>query len=175
VREQGIHTVVDVGCGDWSFSRLIDWGDATYIGVDVVPELIASLQARYGNERRSFLAGDARLVPLPAGELLVMKDVLQHWPNQAIADFLPRLAGFRWAILTNDRDRYYRRGWRHLWRPDRPDVPNTDIPFGGYRPVRLREAPFHLDARELTRFRVRIGAEIRDQKEVLLWRNPAIE
>jgi hypothetical protein len=28
-----------VGCGDWSFSRSIDWGMATYVGIDVVPDV----------------------------------------------------------------------------------------------------------------------------------------
>src|SRR6478735_6812488 len=36
LRANQIQTVVDLGCGDWQFSRRIDWGGARYLGLDVV-------------------------------------------------------------------------------------------------------------------------------------------
>src|SRR5258708_3166902 len=35
LRENNIRSVVDLGCGDWQFSRLIDWSGIDYLGVDV--------------------------------------------------------------------------------------------------------------------------------------------
>ena len=37
-----INSVVDMGCGDWQFSRLINWGDAMYQGYDIVQSVIES-------------------------------------------------------------------------------------------------------------------------------------
>ena len=30
IRDKQIHSVVDLGCGDWQFSRNIDWGAVHY-------------------------------------------------------------------------------------------------------------------------------------------------
>jgi hypothetical protein len=32
-----VGSVTDLGCGDWQFSRYIDWSRASYTGLDVVP------------------------------------------------------------------------------------------------------------------------------------------
>ena len=51
-----IRSVVDLGCGDWQFSRGIDWGSTRYLGLDVVPHVLAtestSLRAPRGAVRR---------------------------------------------------------------------------------------------------------------------------
>jgi SAM-dependent methyltransferase len=35
-----VRSVVDLGCGDWQFSRFIDWSGVDYTGVDVVAPVI---------------------------------------------------------------------------------------------------------------------------------------
>ena len=47
-------------------------------------------------------------------------------------------------------------------------IPNSDISVGGYRPVRLREAPFNLNAKELRRIEM-WHTNAMHLKEVLLW------
>jgi hypothetical protein len=163
-----------VGCGDWSFSRSIEWGMATYVGIDVVPNVVARLNRDHATDRVLFIHGDATRMTVPAADLLVVKDVLQHWPNQKILDFLGGLRRFRYVLLTNDRPRLYRRtGWRVFSRWAEIDTANADVPVGGYRPVRLREEPFRLDATCLLEFGVLLGKTIRHTKEVLLWSNRA--
>src|SRR5215831_10339636 len=44
LREHEIRRVLDLGCGDWSFSRLIDWDGISYVGVDVVASVINNNQ-----------------------------------------------------------------------------------------------------------------------------------
>ena len=170
LREENVRSVVDVGCGDWAFSRLVSWQAVRYLGVDVVPDLIAHLERTHASDGVHFACIDASREELPAADLVIAKDILQHWPSAAIERFLRALPRFRLALLTNDRDRVYRTGWRQLWRPRRIDVVNADVAFGGYRPVRLCEPPVSLNARELARFTVNLGSAIRDTKEVLLWR-----
>jgi hypothetical protein len=48
--ERGVHSVVDFGCGDWQFSRLIDWTGITYTGYDVAKSVIAADTLAYSKE-----------------------------------------------------------------------------------------------------------------------------
>src|SRR4051794_16897821 len=41
-------SVVDIGCGDWTSTRLVHWHGADYLGLDVVPELVDANNARFG-------------------------------------------------------------------------------------------------------------------------------
>src|SRR5262245_8013461 len=49
-----ISSVVDIGCGDWQFSQHIDWGERSYLGIDVVPSVISANQRRFGRPSRTF-------------------------------------------------------------------------------------------------------------------------
>jgi SAM-dependent methyltransferase len=138
LRTHEIKRVVDIGCGDWQFSRLIDWGKTEYIGIDTVPAVIEANRQRFGS-RYQFECLDVSCDTLPPGDLVLMKDVLQHWPNDIILSFLPRLEQYRFAILTNCGN-------------SSPDL-NTDIAMTGYRPLDLRQAPFNYASEELLRYR----------------------
>ena len=37
---RGHSPVLDIGCGDWQFSKLMDWSEYYYTGIDCVPSLI---------------------------------------------------------------------------------------------------------------------------------------
>lgn len=87
-------TVVDIGCGDWELSKDIDWEEMGihYIGIEVVPELVEHLQEQYGSEYVSFKHMDARCVKdLPKADAYIIKDVLQHWPNEDVMKFIEEL------------------------------------------------------------------------------------
>jgi SAM-dependent methyltransferase len=171
IRERGIRAAVDVGCGDWSFSRLIDWSGVNYIGVDIVPEVVETLRARYARPSVCFELGDFVTCDLPPADLIIAKDALQHLPTELVKKFLTRLPRFNYAILTNDRRRLEPRAWRNLWLPVESEVVNSDIRPGGYRPLRLREPPFNLKAVELMQLRMHHTNGLHT-KEVLLWENP---
>jgi hypothetical protein len=49
-----IRTVVDFGCGDWQFSRYIDWETVTYTGFDVVRAVIERNQSLFARDNISF-------------------------------------------------------------------------------------------------------------------------
>jgi SAM-dependent methyltransferase len=137
LREHHIRSVVDIGCGDWAFAHLTDWGSVDYLGLDTVPSVIAANARRYGPRFR-FGALDVSRESLPSADLVIIKDVFQHWPNDEIRRFIPRLSIYRFALITNDAF------------PGR-DL-NTDIAMTGYRPIDLRMSPFHLGAKELLRY-----------------------
>ncbi len=167
----GACTVVDLGCGDWSFSRYVDWGTARYVGLDVVPSLIEKLNATYGSDSIRFELVDEELSTVEEADLLIAKDVLQHWSNEAVHRFLRRLHRFRHALLVNDVA-YERRRWSAFLRYRPAAVPNSDTVTGGYRPLDLTKPPFGLEAERLLRFQVHDGFD-RFTKDALLWTNPS--
>jgi SAM-dependent methyltransferase len=142
--DRGVRSVVDFGCGDWQFSRHIRWGEAHYRGYDLVESLIATNRERFASERISFhaYAGDPH--ELPPADLLLVKDVLQHWPDRAIVDFLPILPRFRWALITNCVNH-------------RGATVNTDTDVGGFRFLDLRLPPFKLAATEVLAYSHDLG------------------
>ena len=127
----GITRVVDVGCGDWQFSRFIDWSGVDYTGVDVVAPVIEANRARFGNEHVRFELTDGRFEKLPDADLLIAKDVLQHLDTRRIQWFLAAAERYPLVLVTNTAEPIGRT--------------NAVIKNGEFRPVDLRAKPFHLD------------------------------
>ena len=78
IRDNEIKHVVDYGCGDWQFSRLIDWGSATYTGLDIVPSVVDENNKKHATETITFKSIQPGDTKLPKGDLIIVKDVLQH-------------------------------------------------------------------------------------------------
>ena len=74
--------------------------------------------------------------PIPGADLLIVKDVLQHWPLAEIQRFIDtHFDRFSYVLVTNDV--------AHDLRP----VPvNSDIAVGDWRPTDLTAPPFGLTA-----------------------------
>jgi SAM-dependent methyltransferase len=131
MREHGVKSVLDIGSGDWQSSRLIDWTGITYHGFDV-SETAVALARQHATADIKFTVGNAVCDVLPSADLLIAKDVLQHWSNHDIAAFVAKLSSYRLALFTNGH-------------PPRHDhKTNVDIRPGKGRPIDLAAAPFHL-------------------------------
>jgi SAM-dependent methyltransferase len=175
LRRSAITSIVDVGCGDWAASRLIDWGTHTYTGIDVVPELVDDLNRRFGHDRITFVCRNFMTDGLPQADLCIIKDVLQHLSNAAVHRFLETMkTQFRFALITNDLSHEARVGWR--WWKAHALPCNEDIANGGYRPLRLTTPPFTLQARQLDVIKFEFARElsgkpgtITEVKEILWW------
>ena len=129
IKKHDIKSVVDAGCGDWGFSRAMDWGDASYLGVDIASDVIDTVRKTHEKGKIRFQVGDIT-EDLPAADLLISKDVLQHLSNELVHKFIAnnlRKGKYKWVILTNDRT-----GPRQ----------NLDIQPGGHRPIDLAAPPF---------------------------------
>jgi SAM-dependent methyltransferase len=53
VVEHQVRSVLDVGCGMTSYAHAVDWKGARYLGVDVVPAVVAASRARRELRRRT--------------------------------------------------------------------------------------------------------------------------
>jgi SAM-dependent methyltransferase len=173
LRQRDVRSVVDLGCGDWTSTRLIDWSGIDYLGLDVVPEVVQANRQRHARPGIRFDVADlASDDPLPPADLAICKDVLQHLPIADVRRFLAKLGAYKTALLVNDRRGRYACTWRNIWLGRPFTGINEDAAPGDYRPLRLLEAPFHLRAEIVLRYRCGFG-EDRWTKEVLLWTNPA--
>ena len=127
-----IRSVVDFGCGDWMFSRHINWRDIRYYGYDIVRELIASNTLQFGSPSVSFHQTPEDLDELPDADLYVIKDVLIHLSNEKVRYLLDVIRSkYRFALITNDVNLA---------------AVNKDIITGNHRPIDIRNAPFHAQA-----------------------------
>jgi SAM-dependent methyltransferase len=132
-----VETIVDAGCGDWQFSRLIDWSGKPYLGVDIVPAVVESNRRAFGHENVEFVAADIRTDELRTADLLICKDVLQHWDVGSIVAFLARnLPRYRYALITNDIASV------HIGA----EMLNSEIAIGHWRPLDLERRPFGANA-----------------------------
>lgn len=102
IKKNKIKTILDVGCGDWTFSQHMDWNGAKYTGIDIVRSVIEKNKAKFSSSKVKFLHSDGMEIDLPKADLLICKDVLQHLPNHEIFKFLKQIGKFKHCLITND-------------------------------------------------------------------------
>lgn len=139
IRDQGIESVVDLGCGDFRIGRAISRGALQYIGVDVVPELIAHHVANYSTDTVAFQCLDITEDDLPAGDLCLVRQVLQHLSNAEIAMVLRKLESYRFVLIT---EHFPRMSVAFSANKDKPHGPDTRLV--DHSAVVLTAPPFSL-------------------------------
>jgi hypothetical protein len=124
-----VHSILDAPCGDYNWFRYVNRKpDVTYVGGDVVPELIQRNQDLYGDHRTSFIQIDITRDPLPVTDIWLCRDVLFHFSNE---DVFLTLKNF-----INSRV-------EHLFTSSHTECQeNTDITTGRFRLLNLELPPF---------------------------------
>lgn len=103
ITEHNINTIVDLGCGDFRIGQRICSAVSTnYVGVDIVPELIAHNQSQFGSPRVCFRCADIIEDALPDGEICLIRQVLQHLSNNQICSVLDNCMKFPYLLVTED-------------------------------------------------------------------------
>jgi hypothetical protein len=129
MRRCNIRSVVEVGCGFWSYAKLVDWSRVTYDGFDVAPGVINYNGGTYGTPTIRFhlLANETELLP---ADLLICRDVLQHLPTEDVLNYLGIFRNlFSHMLIVNDISP--------------ADNLNGPIEHAGYRALRLDLPPFN--------------------------------
>lgn len=137
-------TILDAGCGDGRALCGCDFGSARYIGIDVVSEPIQHARKRLypGCHFKQLDLLEAPVSSWPRADILLLKDVLQHWPIRHIVRVLAdAIQQYRSVLVVNC------------------SVPvagygpvNSDITMGQFRPIDLAENPFHYRVTTLGRY-----------------------
>jgi hypothetical protein len=129
-RRLRIETLLDLPCGDFGWMSRIELGLKTYLGADIVAELIAENTRRHATAdgRVRFAHLDLLQDGLPKMDAILCRDCLVHLSfaniNRALAQL--RASGSRFLIATTftDHDR------------------NEDAADGDWRMLNLERAPF---------------------------------
>lgn len=161
LKDPNYQTVVDLGCGDWEIMQHIRLPNSiAYHGYDVSTVILEQISSKYSKSNIHFHHTN-NLYDFSKngmkGDLLIVKDVLQHLPNSDVQYFINNiLPQYRWALITNAMD-------GTEWYIE----PNVDIPLGRVRPLLLQQEPFNLKNVE-----VLLEYEGPELKQVLLYTNP---
>jgi SAM-dependent methyltransferase len=137
LKDKKIRTVVDLGCGDWQFSRHVNWKGVDYIGYDVVKSVIEANRRAFSREGIVFIQADGIDADLPEADLLLCKDVLQHLPNEDVVSLMKQLHKFKHCLITNDVN------------PATLTSENPDVVKGETRPIDLSQPPFSLKGKKI--------------------------
>jgi hypothetical protein len=112
VKEFGVRSMVDVACGDLVWMPLVldslrrSGHPIEFTGCDIVPSLIQQHTLAHPDERFQHL--DFVAQPIPPGELIVCREVLQHLRVRDIVAGLANIAasGARLLLATTHLRRY---------------------------------------------------------------------
>lgn len=128
LQDLGACTLLDAPCGDFNWIGPVADALDQYIGVDVVPEIIAANLRRHAGPKRTFLRLELTHDRLPPADVVLCRDGLVHFS-------FPDL----WRALANLR----RSGARYLITTTFiGDRENEEIATGGWRPLNLERPPF---------------------------------
>jgi SAM-dependent methyltransferase len=129
--------VVDLGCGDFNIGKHIRPFCGDYIACDVVPDLIAYNKKAF--PQIDFRCLDITVDPLPAADVALVRQVLQHLNNEQIFRFISKIGIYKTVVVTE-----------HLpagpFRPNLDKIVGAGIRLHGIEPsgVDLAETPFSI-------------------------------
>lgn len=128
IKDLGVKSMLDVPCGDFFWMRECQLGVETYIGADIVQDMIRELNDRYGNAHRRFEVLDLAQDTLPLVDLVLCRDLLVHFSSSDIRRSVDNLkrSGSTYLLTTTFTSRDH----------------NMDIPTSGdWRPLNLQLPP----------------------------------
>ena len=131
-----VQTIVDFGCGDWQLMSTITLPvGKIYKGFDLVESIIQSNVKKYSQPQVTFTQlNNLEEFSTVEGDLLIVKDVLHHWPTEKVQFFLEKmLPHFKYALIVNDFK---------LPSNKKELKVNGPIEYGEWRALDLQEAPF---------------------------------
>jgi SAM-dependent methyltransferase len=120
-----VPSVVDLGCGDFNVGRQLRPYCGHYVACDVVGALIERNKRKFSDVQVDFRRIDIIEDGLPNGDIVFLRQVLQHLSNAQISQVVRKLYQYKFVIVTE-----------HV--PARRDYqPNRDKATGGG--IRLRQ------------------------------------
>ena len=125
--------LLDAPCGDffWMKEVVRELPALRYTGGDIVERLVGDNRRRFGDARTRFEHLDITVDPLPAADLLMVRDCLFHLSYADVGRFLVNLARSEIPLLLTTSNVI-----------EGETIENRDIGSGDFRPIDLFAAPF---------------------------------
>lgn len=135
IATHNISSIFDMGCGYGELLKDLNLPNGTnYLGLDIVDSIIAYNKLHYERANVSYdVVDDVKALSKYKGDLLILKDVIQHWSNEQIIYARDHIIpNFRYAIIINN---IHFSGLGPV---------NSEIKTGGSRPLNLEISPFYM-------------------------------
>jgi SAM-dependent methyltransferase len=135
-REKKIKKILDIGCGDfnWMSNLLKDIEYESYLGVDIVKQLVDDNSEKYGSEKVKFLTNDIvgkNIDFTDEFDFILVRHVFIHLKNSNIIKTLNKIKKFNFKYLAITSDPYR--------------LINMDLKTEGrFRDINLTIDPFNL-------------------------------
>lgn len=130
-QRHGIKSMTDIPCGDFHWMQQVNLDGIDYLGLDIVEQLIADNNRRYGASHIRFDIWDVMKNPPPAADLIICRDCLFHYTTPLASKGLRNLiaAGARYLLTSTFP----------------PITVNRELfATGWFRPINLQLPPFNL-------------------------------
>lgn len=127
--DYNVRSMIDIPCGDFHWMRTVDLGCISYLGADIVQELIERNQ-RYAADGVAFRKLNLLEDPLPRVDLLFCRDCLVHFSFEDVFKALHNITASGSELLLTTTF------------PAR--ARNVPIATGQWQPLNLERAPFCL-------------------------------
>lgn len=130
LNKEDIHTVIDVGCGDWRLGKHLNLAGKDYTGIEVSSVILEETKLN-ATDHIKFVHADFETLDIPGVDLILIKDVLQHLPNKSITNIVNKIIDkARYALFCDDID---------------DSNNNRDIAVGEHRFLDLSSEPFNFN------------------------------
>ncbi|MEM9717227.1 MAG: class I SAM-dependent methyltransferase [Pseudomonadota bacterium] len=131
IKKYGVKTFLDAPCGDFNWMEHVALPkDVSYIGCDIVPDLISDLSARYGAQNRTFHELDIVSGEAPEADMWMCRDALFHLTLEDGVKCLKNVSKARIQYFLSTTYEFVET--------------NTDINTGSFRAINLCKPPYSL-------------------------------
>jgi hypothetical protein len=130
-----IKQVIDAPCGDYNWmQKVTNKTPISYLGVDIVDDIIAKNQRNHQAPEINFEVGDIRNIKYPDADLLIVRDCLFHLSYADTNEFLNNFSksNITYLLTTTHTDL-------------KSNFTNKDIKTGDFRKIDLFKPPYNFD------------------------------
>lgn len=149
IKDKNIKSVVDIPCGDFNWMKEIVFNFENYIGGDIVKKAIDLNNEKYSNSRIKFIEFDIVNDEIPNGDLLIVRDIIGHFPIDDGIKILKNILNSKCKYLLSTT---WAKKIGNDWFPcEKNDVhrENEGVDYGRFYPVNLMSNPFNLPNAEI--------------------------
>ena len=129
LKKYNINSMLDIPCGDYNWMQHVDLNNISYIGADIVDDLVKSNTEKHPSV--DFRVLDITSDKLPMVDLVFTRDCLGHLSNENVLKAIKNIKDSNSKFLLATSFTKYNH--------------NTDIKDGGWKCINLMIAPFFLN------------------------------
>jgi len=153
-KELEISSILDIPCGDFYWLKEVNLDSISYVGADIVGNIISYNEEKYHRKNRTFVRLDVLTDDLPKVDLIFCRDLLVHFSYSDISKSIRNIkkSGSKYLLTTSFVETKM----------------NNDIVTGEWRKLNLQMPPFSFP-NPLKTINERSSEDNAVDKSLLLW------